>query len=347
MTCVSKNQVPCTSKTCSWNVYRGAKRMKIIEGKPVSDMQWAKPQWAKPNYYKQGNQQPINTESRKLFNPMKNSRQMPTAQGIVDALFPSCSNSTIWKYLSTTAMNYNPQEDFNVGIEVEVETSHDIAVPKSLQLLAANFQSPENFINNLPTYSHEEIMAIEKVTRGQSENVEWAKYRTGRITASNLKSVVTRNKTLHSNTHLSKDSIPIFKKIMGYTHIDPNLPNLKYGRITEPIARSLYEKILKGKGHVNIEVSECGLFVHPKKIFMGASPDACCGKGLLEIKCSRTIALDQPTEENMEALYVTTNEKLKPNHQYYYQIQAQMGITKRNWCNFFYIYQGGILFAAY
>ncbi|XP_033100339.1 uncharacterized protein LOC117103823 isoform X1 [Anneissia japonica] len=229
---------------------------------------------------------------------------------------------------------------------------HDIAVPKSLQLLAANFQSPENFINDLPTYSHEEIMAIEKVTRGQSENVEWAKYRTGRITASNLKSVVTRNKTLHSNTHLSKGPIPIKKKIMGYTPIDPNLPNLKYGRITEPIARSLYKKILKGKGHVNIEVSECGLFVHPKKIFMGASPDALvecsCGKGLLEIKCPRTIALDQPTEENMEALYVTTNEKLelKPNHQYYYQIQAQMGITKRNWCDFFLYIPRGVTFCS-
>ncbi|XP_033100343.1 uncharacterized protein LOC117103823 isoform X3 [Anneissia japonica] len=32
MTGVSKNQVPCTSKTCSWNVYRGTKRMKIIKG---------------------------------------------------------------------------------------------------------------------------------------------------------------------------------------------------------------------------------------------------------------------------------------------------------------------------
>ena len=46
-------------------------------------------------------------------------------------------------------------------------------------------------------------------------------------------------------------------------------------------------------------VSECGLFVHPEHIYMAASPDAvvsctCCGKGLLEVKCSLTIAHASP-----------------------------------------------------
>ena len=45
MTGVSWNQdLPCTSKVCQWNIYSGGE-VAVLEGKPVSDMQWVKPKY--------------------------------------------------------------------------------------------------------------------------------------------------------------------------------------------------------------------------------------------------------------------------------------------------------------
>ena len=43
------------------------------------------------------------------------------------------------------------------------------------------------------------------------------------------------------------------------------------------------------KGHVNVRVRDCGLFIQKHMAFVGASPDSivecdCCGKGVVEVK---------------------------------------------------------------
>ena len=98
------------------------------------------------------------------------------------------------------------------------------------------------------------------------------------------------------------------------------------------------------------------MFVDTERAYLGASPDAlvtcaCCGDGLLEIKCPRSIVMEEPNSNNWEALIskpqdVNTDlihgtSRLKQDHQYYYQIQCQMGITGRPWCDFFVYTQGG------
>ena len=129
---------------------------------------------------------------------------------------------------------------------------------------------------------------------------------------------------------------------MRYEQLDPNLPNLKYGRLNEPVARTKYETILTERGHQNVKIEQCDLCVHPEKVFLGASPDAlvhcsCCGDSLLEIKCPRSIVLDQPTADNIPVLEARDGKsKLRENHAYYYQVQAQMGVTGRNWVSFIF-----------
>ena len=63
-----------------------------------------------------------------------------------------------------------------------------------------------------------------------------------------------------------------------------------------PIAVQEFMKYLK-KHHKNVRYRECGIFIDKTKQYLGASPDlliecSCCGKEVVEIKNSFTIAND-------------------------------------------------------
>ncbi|CAH1266690.1 Hypp3518 [Branchiostoma lanceolatum] len=337
---------PCTSKECTWNVYSGGAAA-VLKAKPIIEMEWVK-----PNYHKGANRTPINSVKKKLFNPLENSTNKPTSSGLFDAMFPSCQNSTVFKYMhhdTPPPPAFPPQADFNLDTEMETETTVDCTPLQSLSEMASGKQTVQSFIDSLPAYTINQVATIEVETRGQADNTQWANFRSGMITASNLKSVVTRNDTLHNeHTSLSKDPQPLIKTLMGYTPLDPDLPSLKYGRLLEPLAREAYKGIQKEKGHQNMEVTECGLFVHPKKAFLGASPDGlvqctCCGEGLLEVKCPRTSAMEKPRENNTDFLQLSErgDTELKHKHSYFYQVQAQMGVTGRRWCDFFVYSKAG------
>ncbi len=79
-----------------------------------------------------------------------------------------------------------------------------------------------------------------------------------------------------------------------------------------------------------------------KKTYIAASPDGlvtceCCGNGILEIKCPISVAHLNPSESNLPYLKRAENSdvKLNRNHPYYSQVQHQMGVTGRYWCDFF------------
>ena len=91
--------------------------------------------------------------------------------------------------------------------------------------------------------------------------------------------------------------------------------------------------------HAEFEVEATGLYVYPKYLYLGASPDglvtcACCGNGLLEVKCPCSVYHSPPTC----AVYLYTSENkgytLSRDREYYFQIQGQMGITERPYCDF-------------
>ena len=102
---------------------------------------------------------------------------------------------------------------------------------------------------------------------------------------------------------------------------------------------AFYLEIFK-KNHKDVKYRECGQFIHETKQFLGASPDllvecSCCGKGILEVKCSFCIANDISTDLNLDYLVKINDEvTLKRKHSYYTQVQGQFGVTKREWCHF-------------
>lgn len=88
------------------------------------------------------------------------------------------------------------------------------------------------------------------------------------------------------------------------------------GTDNEPVARLRYEL------ETGNDVEECGFFAHPD-IMAGASPDGLVNDdGLLEIKCPNS------------ATHIETLRKRKVPSQYYWQVQGQMWMTGRQWCDF-------------
>ena len=74
-------------------------------------------------------------------------------------------------------------------------------------------------------------------------------------------------------------------------------------------------------------------------MFLGASSDllascSCCGEGVVEIKCPYTCKNVSPLINPPSFLEVVNGAmKLKTSHPYYAQVQGQMGVTGRKWCD--------------
>ena len=228
--------------------------------------------------------------------------------------------------------NIPPEADVNVSQEVQV-VSEDVPVPMKT-LITDGCTSWE--------FSEGQVSILEQLTRGQSTSGVWLEQRIGRITASNIHSVLTKVRHLEQSAPKRLDCTSLLKKLC--TSDGKNLDHvtaIKYGRAMEAEARRCYTDIARKDGHEHVNVSECGMFVMREKVYIGASPDAlvkcsCCEEGLLEIKCPLTVAHVDPSVQPPP--YITTESDcyvLKKEHPYYSQVIAQMGVTGRKWCDFF------------
>ena len=93
--------------------------------------------------------------------------------------------------------------------------------------------------------------------------------------------------------------------------------------------------------HRNVHVKKCGLLVFKELNFIGASPDGlvtcCCGSGLLEIKCPFSLRYADPKISSPPYIRKDSdgNLFLKESHSYYSQIQLQIAVWEKEWCDFF------------
>ena len=71
----------------------------------------------------------------------------------------------------------------------------------------------------------------------------------------------------------------------------------------------------------------------------------CCGPGLAEFKCPSSVSGEFPSSSNIKYIVmVDGKETLKENHAYFAQVQGQMAVTKRKYCDFFvYTHAGHFL----
>ena len=213
------------------------------------------------------------------------------------------------------------------------DDSDEECLPTLTDAVRGSDMAPVDAINSV--FDSNIVGKIEEATRGQSDNPAWFSHRHGRITASVVPSVMSFRYTSAPENYITK-------KILG-TSSRVSSASLEFGKIHEPVARQMYTNDYL-VNHQSADVAVPGLFVDHENPFLGASPDGlvsckCCGVGLLEIKCSFThqnVTPRQACEDRHYHVYLDENSevKLKTSSSWYLQIQAQLGVCKRPWCDF-------------
>jgi len=138
---------------------------------------------------------------------------------------------------------------------------------------------------------------------------EWLEDRKGKLTASNAQAISANGKGLETYVYtlLSEKYSSNNEK---YTNED-----MERGNELEAMARKLYEL------EKDVEIKEVG-FIEMDE-FSGASPDGLIGEdGLVEIK--------SPNDKNH--FFIVSTEKIETK--YIWQMQMQMLVTDRKWCDF-------------
>ena len=177
-----------------------------------------------------------------------------------------------------------------------------------------------------------ECQEIKKATCLQSKNTEWKKQRNGRLTASIFYDVFARKAT-------TTKPFAIIQRVMGYDQKDLNfLPAIKWGNDNEDRARQEYVGRMS-LTHSEFTCTVTGLIINTNYPHLGASPDGmtkckCCGSGLVEIKCPFSAKNFKPDEIKEKLTFISQNGKLKRSHKYYIQIQGQLSIADKDFCDF-------------
>ncbi|KAL4084689.1 hypothetical protein QTP88_027614 [Uroleucon formosanum] len=167
---------------------------------------------------------------------------------------------------------------------------------------------------------------IERQTVDQYQNIKWFETRRKLLTASNFGKIINRR--------LDTGCENIVKSFLYTTQF--TVPQLEYGRENEPVALRELEKYLGKK------IKPCGLFIDDKDFFLGATPDGLIDDdGIVEIKCPFSAAEITP-EEGILTKKITfwqlqkngTIGDYKKKHNYHFQVQGQLHVTKRKYCIF-------------
>ena len=183
--------------------------------------------------------------------------------------------------------------------------------------------------------TEEEAIFLEKATKEQSRTCLWHDHQIGRVTASMFGRVCKCAETKYPST--------LVKSIMQYSYVNPAIPSLKWGRDNEDHARENYRVAMESH-HEFFSLQSAGLLVSTKFPYLGASPDgviccSCCGTGLLEIKCPYKYRNCDIKSVSDSDFYLQLNQsgqwELDTQHEYFFQIQGQMGIWNKPYCDFF------------
>ena len=181
----------------------------------------------------------------------------------------------------------------------------------------------------------DQIIKLEESTRLQAKCKLWQNHRAGRITASNLKAVVSTSADNPAKSLIKKLCYPEAYKFSsaattwGCQHEE------------DAIEEFLDQFYL---GHSDVTFDRCGLSLSKLHPFMGASPDgivscSCHEKSLIEVKCpyscsKQSLADYADGKKSVCLQQVDGGLKLNKSHSYYYQIQCQLNICEFQLCYF-------------
>jgi putative phage-type endonuclease len=163
----------------------------------------------------------------------------------------------------------------------------------------------------MTTFTTEDRVSVQQGTP------EWHQLRLGKVTASRVADILAKTKTGPSasrNNYLIELALQRVTKTIQESYTNSAM---EWGVQTEPHARVAYE-VATGNF-----VDQVAFIDHPSIAGFGCSPDGLVGDdSLIEIKCPNS-----PTHWE----YFKSEE---PPQKYVIQMQAQMAVTGRKWCDF-------------
>ena len=152
----------------------------------------------------------------------------------------------------------------------------------------------------------------------EQRTTEWFEARAGKITGSRFKDVMTKGRKkdeIFGQTALSYAYELATERLTGVPADSFSNAYMEWGTEQEPNARLIYEL---DSGNTVVETG----FVEMND-YCGASPDGLVGEdGLVEIKCPKSTT------------HLNTLISKKVPSQYIPQIQGQLMVTGRKWCDF-------------
>ena len=250
----------------------------------------------------------------------------------IDALYKNLSQSgtkpAILSLVPEYSNNYVPKDS-------------QLEFPQSLSLLYDPAFIKLSYVELLQkcesvriTVTEKMASSVERESRQQFKSKIWFKYRSGRITASKMKSVC--------HTNAANPSQSLIKSICYPQAFVFHSKQTDWGCRHERSARNRYEAKMK-ESHTSFNVCDSGLIINPQWPFIGATPDGtvsctCCGKGVVEIKCpycQRGQSIEVATDDKKFCLNKDLDGKiyLDHTHTYYYQIQTQLFVADVDYCD--------------
>lgn len=146
---------------------------------------------------------------------------------------------------------------------------------------------------------------------------EWFEQRRGKVTASRIADLMAKTKSGYSTSRQNYLMQLLCERLTGKVEEGYKSTAMQRGNDLEAEARNWYQL------ETGESVKEVSFIDHPEINFAGASPDGLVGaEGLIEIKCPNT------------ATHIETLRKKEPIDRYYKQMQWQMAVTGRKWCDF-------------
>jgi putative phage-type endonuclease len=143
---------------------------------------------------------------------------------------------------------------------------------------------------------------------------EWFSARLGKVTASKVSAVLAKKDSATRSDYLTD---LVLERLTGKQQEFYQNDAMQWGTDTEPQARMAYEAF---KG---VLVDEMGFIDHPSIQYFGCSPDGLVEKdGLVEIKCPNS------------KTHLSTLLNGKIPTKYIPQVQTQMAVMNRQWCDF-------------
>ena len=166
----------------------------------------------------------------------------------------------------------------------------------------------------MTTFTTEDRINATKVEQGSDE---WKRLRLGHVTASNVADVMAKGKTGEAITRYKYKVRLVAERITGTSPESYSNSAMEWGIEQERFACMAYEE------RYEVFLDKTGFWYHPEIEWVGVSPDRLVGDdGLVEVKCPNTTThLD----------YIFAN---KVPTEYYKQIQCQLWVTNRKWCDF-------------